>query len=198
MRCLSYARAHCYMKRLLVFLCLKISNLKGFFKLDSNMVSVCKTVHALKLFLDTGYRRLVWDLEEADEILLDWSIHQDANTIRWLLNHISTILYVYIPRAITGDLNYTTKKWQDYHEKKGLKDYLREIQKGKAQADFMLEGLNHDMLEEELDWYIGVDTRNNYLVLLVSEILHHEGQVAATIGLKERIEGHKARINPPE
>ena len=162
------------------------------------MMFMCKFVFALKLFLDIGYNRLVWDLVEADENILDWSIHQDANTTSWLLNHISTVLNVYIPRAITGDLSYKPKGWRDDASPDSMKGLLEEIECGKNQAIEALEKLSPDKLLDEIDWYLGTDTRKDYLVLLVSEVIHHEGQIAALIGLNERIKGNKPRVQPPE
>ena len=51
---------------------------------------------------------------------------------------------------------------------------------------------------ELLDWYIGEVPRETYLMILSSEILHHEGQIASIIGLKKRLDGEPPRVVPPE
>ena len=128
----------------------------------------------------------------------DWKIHPDANTIRWLLQHISTVLNVYIPRVTGENLDYKPTGWKDDKNLVTLKILLAEIRHGKTLVKKELDDLTQDKLNDEIDWYIGKASRKDYLVLLVSEVLHHEGQVAALIGLKERIEGNKPRVQPPE
>jgi uncharacterized damage-inducible protein DinB len=159
---------------------------------------MCEAPYAMKLFIDSGYKRLMWDLDGIEESILDWKIHPDANTIRWLLNHISTVLNIYIPRVTRGNLDYKPTGWNDDETPQTLKSLLAEIKHGEIQAKKELDKLTQDKLQEEIDWYIGKASRKDYLVLLVSEVLHHEGQVAALISLKERIDKIKPRVQPPE
>jgi hypothetical protein len=44
-------------------------------------------------------------------------------------------------------------------------------------------------LAKEMDWFMGKKTRGFYLMLGVSEIIHHEGQIAAIRGVEKRIKG---------
>lgn len=60
-----------------------------------------------------------------------------------------------------------------------------------------LDSLSPESLEDILDWYIGEERREVYLMILASEILHHEGQVAAAIGLKRGMDGLAPKVEPP-
>ena len=42
-------------------------------------------------------------------------------------------------------------------------------------------------LAKEMDWFRGKQPVGSYLMLGVSEILHHEGQIAAIRGVENRI-----------
>jgi len=51
-----------------------------------------------------------------------------------------------------------------------------------------LDGLTDASLEEEIDFW-GKRKRGQALMMLVSEVHHHEGQVAAILGLEKRMKG---------
>ena len=72
------------------------------------------------------------------------------------------------------------------------------IKTGKNKTLKGLQDLTVESLEEYIDWYIGDEKSETYLMILVSEILHHEGQIAAIIGLKDRIDGNPPKPIPPE
>ena len=58
-------------------------------------------IGAMRIFTNFGLERLRWDLREVAPELLDWKLCEEANSVRWLLAHISMVLNVYIPRAAT-------------------------------------------------------------------------------------------------
>jgi len=158
-------------------------------------------IEAMKIFVEYGLTRIKWDLRELDEETLNWRIAPEANSVKWLLTHISMILNVYFPRAITNNLKYLPKNWlPEYHDNETLKleTIMADIEKGKNEALNALSQLSEDSLIEKLDWYIGEDSRETYLMILSSEILHHEGQIASIIGLKKRMGGETTRVVPPE
>jgi uncharacterized damage-inducible protein DinB len=49
--------------------------------------------------------------------------------------------------------------------------------------------LTDESLAEEIDWFYGKQPKEKYLMLAVSEILHHEGQIAAILGVEKRMKG---------
>jgi hypothetical protein len=60
-----------------------------------------------------------------------------------------------------------------------------------------LGSLDKEKLEESLDWYLGPNEREFYLMILCSEILHHGGQIAAIVGNWRRIKGIPSTIKTP-
>lgn len=157
-------------------------------------------IGAMRLFTKFGLERLRWDLREVNPELLNWKQCEEANSVRWLLAHISMVLNVYIPRAVTGDLDYVPEGWpDDYADNRShsLESLIADIKEGEVRALEGLDSLAPESLEDTLDWYIGEERREVYLMILASEILHHEGQVAAAVGLKRRMEGLSPQVEPP-
>ncbi len=151
-------------------------------------------IEAMKIFMEFGITRLEWDLNKLDNETLNWKITPEANSVRWLLTHISMILNVYLPRAFTNNLKYLPENWSDNYQDNdilSIEKILADIENGKKVAINGFNKLSGNSLEEQLDWYIGESKRETYLMILVSEILHHEGQIAAILGLKERINDKK-------
>jgi len=157
-------------------------------------------IGAMRIFTKFGLDRLRWDLREVAPEDLDWKQCEDANSVRWRLAHISMVLNVYIPRAVTGDLGYVPEGWPDDYADDGnrsLERLVADIEEGEIRALESLDSLSPESLEDTLEWYIGEERREVYLMILASEILHHEGQVAAAIGLKRRIDGLSPKVEPP-
>ena len=158
-------------------------------------------IEAMKIFVEYGLTRLTWDIQELEETILNWRINPKANSVKWLLTHISMILNVYFPRAFTNNLSYIPENWlPEYHDNDELilETILNDIEKGKNETLHGFNQLSECSLEEIVDWYIGEAPRETYLMILSSEILHHEGQIASIIGLKKRLNGEPPRIVPPE
>jgi hypothetical protein len=155
----------------------------------------------MKIFVEYGLTRLTWNLAKLDEDILNWRINPKANSVKWLLTHISMILNVYFPRAFTNNLSYLPENWlPEYHDNDELilETLLDDIENGKLETLNGFNQLSEGSLEEILDWYIGEEARETYLMILSSEILHHEGQIASIIGLKKRLNGEPTRVVPPE
>ncbi len=165
------------------------------------METISSKIEAMKIFTEFGLTRLKWDLRKVDDEVLNWRIAPESNSVKWLLRHISMILNVYIPRAFTSNLTYLPTSWsKSYQEdtERSLAMILEDIEYGKNLSLKGFHDLTKESLEEHIDWYIGDEKRETYLMILVSEILHHEGQIAAIIGLKNRIDGNPAKPIPPE
>jgi len=52
-----------------------------------------------------------------------------------------------------------------------------------------LDKVKDEDLAKEMDWFMGKLPVGNYLMIGVSEILHHEGQIAAIRGVEKRVKG---------
>ena len=100
----------------------------------------------------------------------------------------------------SGDLGYVPEGWPDDYADDGsrsLERLVADIEEGEVRALEGLDSFSPESLEDTLDWYIGKERREVYLMILASEILHHEGQVAAAIGLKRRMDGLSPKVEHP-
>jgi uncharacterized damage-inducible protein DinB len=155
-----------------------------------------ETLKSMEIFTKFGLQRLRWITENVDDELFDWKITRQSNSIRWVLSHISIILNVFFPRAITGNLNYyppeLPRKYLD-NLSLSIKRIQDDIEYGELKVLEQLGSLDEEKLQESLDWYLGPHEREFYLMLLSSEILHHGGQIAAILGNWRR--NKSARLN---
>ncbi len=149
-------------------------------------------VATIKAFAMLGFDRLDRATKDLKEELLDWKSCPEANTIRWILTHLSSELHTFIPKIITGDKEYIPEGWpEDYVGNKSynLKKIMGDIKFGKEKLVKTIDGLTDAKLAEPLDWFYGKQPKEMYLMLAVSEIMHHEGQVAAILGVEKRMKG---------
>jgi hypothetical protein len=157
-------------------------------------------IQAMKIFTKFGLRRLQWITEDLEEEIFEWKMNTHSNTVRWVLAHISMVLNVYFPRAITKNLEYFPPEWPKmYHDNRSLTPHriLNDIKEGEQKVIELLGTLNADDLKETLDWYLGSHEREFYLMILCSEILHHGGQIAAILGNWRRVKGIPPSVTPP-
>jgi len=149
-------------------------------------------IETIKSFALLGFTRLENVTKELNEEQLDWKYCPQANTARWLLTHLSNELHVYIPKILKGDKDYYPEGWpEDYTGNTGysLEKILGDIEEGKKKLIKSLEETTDENLDKEMEWFWGKMPRLSYLNLMVSEILHHGGQIAAISGVKKRIVG---------
>ena len=149
-------------------------------------------IATIKAFAGLGFDRLGRATKDLTEEQLDWQSCSEANTIRWVLTHMSSELHVFIPKILSGNKEYAPEGWpEDYvgNTSYSLEKILDDIEEGKAKLMTSLDGLKPDALAEEMDWFYGKAPKENYLMLAVSEILHHEGQIAAILGVEKRMKG---------
>jgi len=149
-------------------------------------------IEMMKSFAQVGFGRLDRATKNLTEEQLDWKSCPEANTIRWNLTHLASEMFVFVPKIIKGDKTYKPENWpDDYVGNKGysLEKIMRDIEKGKAKFMKKLDGLTEEGLAEEMDWFYGKRPKQHYLMLAISEILHHEGQIAAILGVEKRMQG---------
>ena len=68
---------------------------------------------------------------------------------------------------------------------------MADIEKGHRKLNAGLNKLTNEKLAEPVEGWEGKKSREYYLMLEVSEIIHHEGQVAAILGVEKRMKGAK-------
>ena len=144
----------------------------------------------MKSFTEIGFNRLEAAIKDLSEDQLDYKICAEATTIRWILTHLNVILHGYFTRTITGNKEYKPEGWPDDYTGNpnySVEKILGDLETGKTKLFESIENLDTMALEEELDWFLGVKTREFYFLLGISEISHHEGQIAAIHGVERRI-----------
>ena len=138
-----------------------------------------------------GLDRLDGLTKNLDEKLLDWRPEPEANSLRWILTHESYILHVVLPRVLRGRRDYKPEGWpDDYQGNPGysLEKIREDLKRGREGVMVELEKLTDEDLAEEIDFFNG-RTREWSVLWLISELIHHEGQVAAILGHWKRMEG---------
>lgn len=151
-------------------------------------------VDAIKAFTQIGFDRLERATKDLKETQMDWKSCTEANTIRWILTHLSQELHVYIPRILSGNREYKPEGWpEDYvgNASYSLEKIMGDLEKGRDDLMKKLDKLTDESLAEEIEFWRGKRKREFYLMLLISEIVHHEGQIAAILGVDKRMKGEQ-------
>jgi uncharacterized damage-inducible protein DinB len=145
----------------------------------------------IKDFAQIGFDRLGSATKNLKPEQLDWKSCTQANTIRWILTHLSQILNVGMAKFLS---EAPPKAWpKDYvgNEKYKMEKIMADIEKGHRKLNAGLNKLTNEKLAEPVEGWEGKKSREYYLMLEVSEIIHHEGQVAAILGVEKRMKGAK-------
>ena len=150
------------------------------------------TIGTIKQFAEIGFMSLERATADLNESQLDWKSCPQANTIRWILTHLSSELHTFVPKIVKGDKTYAPKGWpSDYlgNTSYSMDKIMGDIKVGKEKLMKTLGRLKDRDLAEPLDWFYGVQPKEKYLMLAISEIIHHEGQIAAILGVEKRMKG---------
>jgi uncharacterized damage-inducible protein DinB len=145
----------------------------------------------MKDFAQIGFDKLGSATKNLKPEQLDWKSCTQANTIRWILTHLSEDLNVGMCKFLGVD---PPKAWpKDYvgNEKYKMEKIMADLEKGHRKLNAGLNKLTNEKLVESVEAWAGKKSREYYLMLMVSEILHHEGQVAAILGVEKRMKGTK-------
>ena len=156
------------------------------------MMPMYEKIETMKAFTQLGLGLLDRRTAELKEAQLDWKPCAEANTIRWILTHLSYEMHVFFPKVVMGKKDYKPEDWpDDYVGNAGysLEKIKGDLETGKARLMKMLDRLTPEDLAEEMDWWLGVKPKEAYLMLGISEIFRHEGQIAAILGVENRMQG---------
>ncbi len=138
-------------------------------------------VKTLRTFAELVFGRFdgaMKDLKESEAI---WKPVGEANNIKWILTHLSQQWNVGVSRAIKGDPSFKPSGWPDDYVGNmsySLEKLLGDLKKGKENVLKSLEGVNPADLDVDVTTPRGVRKRETMLMMLLSEIPHHEGQIA--------------------
>ncbi len=145
-------------------------------------------IGTIKEFTKVGFNRLDNATKDLTEELLDWKSSSEANTIRNILGHLIGEWYGFIPKILAGDKDLEVEGYSGA-EGKSLEQIISDLAEGKKHLLTELDKVKDEDLAKEMDWFMGKLPVGNYLMIGVSEILHHEGQIAAIRGVDKRVKG---------
>jgi len=134
-----------------------------------------------------GFFRLSNITKNLTEYHLDWKSCSEANTIRNILTHLNQELHVYLPRMLIGK---TPDDWpEDYtgNPNYSLEKIMVDLEEGKTNLYKMLDETKDETLDKEVDMFMGKHPLQFYVTLMISELIHHEGQIAAILGVERRM-----------
>jgi len=136
---------------------------------------------SLKAFATLAFGRLDNAMKDLKESEIDWKPVGEANNIKWILTHLSQQWNVGFQRTFKGDNNYKPAGWpDDYVGNKTvtLAKLLADMAKGRAAVFEGLDKLSAADLSVEVQSPSGPVKRYDRLMRQISEIIHHEGQIA--------------------
>ena len=145
-------------------------------------------VDVIKHFATMSLNRLDNATKNVTEEQLDWKSCSEANTIRNILGHLIGEWYGFIPKIVAGSKDAEVEGYAGT-EGKSWDEIKVDYEAGKANLMKILDGISDEDLAKEMEWFMGKQSTAHYLMLGVSEILHHEGQIAAVLGVEKRIKG---------
>jgi hypothetical protein len=153
-------------------------------------------VEMIKAFAKLAFERFDWAMKDLPKKEIDWRPMEETNSIKWILTHLSQQWNVGIDRILKGDPEYKPKDWpEDYVGNKSysFKKIMGDIEKGKNNVMSALEELNQAELEVEIPLWGGTKKRQFGLLIYLSEIFHHAGQIAyirGAIGRQRQTDKH--------
>jgi len=152
-------------------------------------------VESLKAFTNLAFGRFDNTMKDLKESEIDWKPVEEANNIRWILTHLSQQWNVGFQRTFRGDNNYKPAGWpDDYVGSKSITyaKLMADLTKGRATVLGGLGKLSAADLAVEVQSLSGMVKRHDRLMRQLSEIAHHEGQIAyirGAIGRRRQKDG---------
>ncbi|MCW4051923.1 MAG: DinB family protein [Candidatus Bathyarchaeota archaeon] len=147
-------------------------------------------VRMIKAFADVAFDRFDNAVKDLSEKEMDWQPIGELNSIRWILTHLSQQWNVGLNKISKGTAKDKPAGWpEDYVGNKShtLEKLISDLSNGKNRFLSYIEGLNPADLEAEIPIWGGKRKLQTVLLLYLSEIFHHEGQIAYLKGAIKRI-----------
>jgi hypothetical protein len=157
-------------------------------------IDLSDRVKTLKTFAELVFGRFDNSVKDLKETEAEWKPVNEANDIKWILTHLSQEWNVGTLRAIKGDPTYKVAGWpDDYVGNKSykLEKIMKDLKEGREKFLASLDKLNPADLDVEITTPRGVRKRETMIMMLLSEIAHHEGQIAyirGAVGRKKLVE----------
>lgn len=153
-------------------------------------------IESLKAFANTAYGRYDMTMKDLKEAEIEWKPTEEANNIKWILTHLSQQWNVGFQRTLRGDNNYKPAGWPDDYVGSKTITYAKlsaDLAKGRAAVLEGLGKLTAADLAAEVQSPSGPVKRYDRLLRQLSEVMHHEGQIAyirGAIGRKRQKDAH--------
>ena len=132
------------------------------------------------------FHRVTQTANEVTPDILDWKPVEEANSIYWILVHMTRIAYLLIPQLLKG--TYNPAGWDDNYEQKkhSLSELKEDLGKARVQVLSLLDNLDESQLEEEIMIWGSKRPLQEPIFVLLGELLHHNGQISMLIGVNKR------------
>ena len=147
-------------------------------------------VDLMKEYVESVFNRIDRTLIGIEEKHIHWKPTEVSNNCDWLLNHMSRIASVSLPRILTGNQEYTPTGWSDSYrdDSHSLEDYKSDIAAAKQVIISAMDKVSDAMLDEEIPLYRGrMAKRKVALFNYIDELIHHNGQIAYLKGTMTRL-----------
>lgn len=138
-------------------------------------------VITLKAITELAFTRFENSTKDLKEVESMWRPVPEANNIKWILTHLSQQWNVGLQRTIKGDMSFKPAGWPDNYVGNmeiHLVKLLEDLKKGKSEVLAGLDKLTSADLSSELNTPRGARKREDMLMMSLTEIIHHEGQIA--------------------
>ena len=145
---------------------------------------------------NVAFGRFDMTMKDLKESEIDWKPVDEANNIKWILTHLSQQWNVGFQRTFKGDNNYKPAGWPDDYVGNNAVTLAKlsvDLAKGRAAVIEGLGKLTAADLAVEVQSPSGPVKRYDRLMRQLSEIMHHEGQIAyirGAIGRRRQKDNH--------
>lgn len=146
-------------------------------------------VEFVKTVAEMAFERFDWTTKDLSKKEIDWRPVEETNSIQWILTHLSQQWNVGIPRILKGDPEYKPEDWpKDYvgNRSYSFEKIMSDIKKGRSIVMSSLGKLTLTELETEIPLWGGTKKRQYGLLMYLTEIFHHVGQIAYIRGAIKR------------
>lgn len=142
-------------------------------------------MYYLNEFTESVYSRIEKTMESLSREEIEWKPTPQTNNIKWILTHLVRISKLLLPQVIKVE---TTGKWEDQYESQehSLDELLKDLKESKKTVLKGLNELTSEDFEEEIPLWGGKYQRKRGVYVLLSELIHHNGQIAYIHGAYNR------------
>jgi hypothetical protein len=148
-------------------------------------------IEAIRAFALLALERLDHTVAGISEEDLDWRMCDGANSVRWMLTHTAQLGNIYIWKTLADDWGWWPDGWpRDYIDNPSysLEKIMGDLAKGREGFMEALDGVTEEKFSEVIDFW-GPRTREYAAMFIISEVIHHDGQLAHAVGTIRRQRG---------